>query len=89
MVKRTCREEILQVVHSIVKERNKNEFTISEVIKLMKQRDTIYAEGTIRTHINSRCCSNASNHHGTVYNDFERIEYGKYKLADITQKDTI
>lgn len=46
----------------------------------MKERQTMYPESTIRTHVTSRCCLNAPSHHGTVYNDFERIERGVYKL---------
>ncbi|WP_423219873.1 DUF7669 domain-containing protein [Alicyclobacillus tolerans] len=57
-----------------------NRFTVQEVVDFMKERQTMYPESTIRTHVTSRCCLNAPSHHGTVYNDFERIERGVYKL---------
>ncbi|MED4455927.1 hypothetical protein [Metabacillus fastidiosus] len=78
--KHTCREEILKTVSKIIKRKSKNEFTPSEVIECMTNNKTIYAESTIRTHIVAKCCINAPNNHATVYNDFERIGHGLYKL---------
>ncbi|MCY9664871.1 hypothetical protein M5X11_07860 [Paenibacillus alginolyticus] len=46
----------------------------------MKSNNTIYAESTIRTHIVSRCCINVKRHHAIVYNDYERIGDGYYKV---------
>lgn len=80
MQKSTAREEILTVVKSITEEREEKYFSLSEVLEYMKSKDTSYKESTIRTHITSRCCSNAPNHHGTVFNDYERIGKGLYRL---------
>lgn len=77
-----CREEILHSVKSIIKTKNKNEFTIREIIEHMNKNSTIYKESTIRTHICSKCCVNAPNHHGTVYNDFQRVTKGQYELLN-------
>ncbi|WP_441394806.1 DUF7669 domain-containing protein [Alicyclobacillus acidiphilus] len=57
-----------------------NRFTVQEVVDYMKDRQTKYPESTIRTHVTSRCCVNAPNHHATVFSDFERIDHGVYKL---------
>ena len=76
----TCRDEVVSAVRSIVKERGVNRFTVNEVVDYILARKTSYSESTIRTHITSRCCVNAPNHHATIFNDFERIERGVYKL---------
>jgi uncharacterized membrane-anchored protein len=76
----SCREEILSAVQTLVNGKGINEFTIMEVIEFMVRENTIYSETTIRTHITSRCCSNAPDNHGVVYNDFERLGRGKYKI---------
>lgn len=80
--KTSARDEILEVVKNLTKERTVKSFTVSEVLDLMKSCETNYKESTIRTHITSKCCANAPNHHGTVYNDFERIGRGIYRLIE-------
>lgn len=77
-----CREEILAAAKSIVKYKNKNEFSIKEVIEYMFKHNSTYTESTIRTHITSRCCRNAPVNHAIVYNDFERIARGKYMVIN-------
>jgi hypothetical protein len=72
-----------RAVHTIISAKGVNEFTAREVLDHMKSQNTIYKDSTINTHINSKCCINAPNNHGTVYNDFERVAPGKYKLLNI------
>ncbi|HWO78756.1 MAG TPA: hypothetical protein VNM69_23095 [Bacillus sp. (in: firmicutes)] len=81
MPNKTCREEILQAIHSIINAKKKNEFTVKEVIQLLVKNNTVYKEGTIRTHITSRCCTNSPKNHQVVYSHFERIKPGLYKLV--------
>lgn len=76
----TARDEILATVKSMTKEREVKQFSIVEVLNYMKESGTSYKESTIRTHITSRCCSNAPNHHASVFNDYERIGKGLYRL---------
>ena len=76
----TARDEILTAVKSMTKEREAKHFSIGEVLHYMKEGGTSYMESTIRTHITSRCCSNAPNHHASVFNDYERIGKGVYRL---------
>lgn len=76
----TAREEILTAVKCIILEREDNSFYLREVLQYMKSNDTSYQESTIRTHITSRCCFNSPNHHGSVFNDYERIGKGMYRL---------
>lgn len=80
MARTTCRDEILSAVSFIVKSKGRNRFTLSEVVEFMVKKNTSYKESTIRTHITSKCCLNAPSNHQTVYDDFERIEHGVYKL---------
>jgi len=77
----TCRDEILDVVALLVDDAN-DSFTIVEVVEEMRRRGSRYAESTIRTHIGSFMCSNAPDHHGTTYQDFERLDRGRYRILD-------
>ncbi len=76
----TCRDEILDCFNLLEKETNKIDFKIPEIIECMKIKGTEYKETTIRTHITSRMCANAPDHHGTTYDDLIRTERGKYRL---------
>ena len=80
--KSTCREEVLTVVRTIVGNKGVNEFTINDIVESMRREGTSFKESTIRTHITSKCCVNAPSHHAIVYNDFERIGKGLYKLIN-------
>jgi hypothetical protein len=83
VIKGSCRDELLSTVRSIVKSKGINEFTPKEVIESMQKNMTAYKESTIRTHIVSKCCINSNRHHAVVYNDYERIGAGTYKLLNL------
>ncbi|MBB5181104.1 hypothetical protein HNQ44_002569 [Planomicrobium koreense] len=80
-IRTTARDEILTAVQKITREREEKQFDLSEVLQYMKDDGTSYKESTIRTHITSRCCSNSPNHHGSVFDDYERIGKGIYRLV--------
>jgi hypothetical protein len=82
-----CRDEVVSAVRSVVKERGVNRFTVNEVVDYMLARKTSYSESTIRTHVTSRCCINAPNHHATIFNDFERVERGVYRIYKLQEVD--
>lgn len=63
---KTCSDELLQTVRGLVKEKGVNEFTISEVVKMMTFKKTSFKESTIRTHIGSKCCINANQNHAII-----------------------
>lgn len=46
----------------------------------MRRAGSKYSESTIRTHVTSRMCADAPVHHGTTYEDFERLGGGRYRL---------
>ncbi|MER1987486.1 MAG: hypothetical protein ABS948_16530 [Solibacillus sp.] len=76
----TCREQILFAASQITHSKNSNEFTILEILNYLTQQNSPYKESTIRTHITSKMCSNAPNHHAVTYNDLTRIKPGVYSL---------
>ena len=77
----TCRDEILSCVQQLVAQNGKKEFTVQEVVNAMQTAGTKYAEATIRTHVTSRLCANAPDHHAVTYPDFVRVGEGVYRLA--------
>lgn len=87
--KGTCRDELLQVIRTLVTIRGNDRFTIQEAIEQMKRNNTIYRESTIRTHITSRCCNNAAKHHAVRYNDYEALGNGEYKLINLKGEENL
>lgn len=47
----------------------------------MTRRCTGYAESTIRTMITAHLCRNAPDNAATTYDDLERTDRGRYRLA--------
>lgn len=80
----TCREEILRCARKIVEVKGHNEFQIADILQCMKSSGTSYEESTIRTHITSKMCINAPDHHAKVYDDLERVGHGIYKLLNFS-----
>ena len=78
----TCRDEILKCVHELIRETGSKDFTIQDIINRMKNKGSRYEASTIRTHICSRMCKNAPDHHAVTYNDFRRTERGTYRLKE-------
>ncbi|WP_010530040.1 DUF7669 domain-containing protein [Lentibacillus jeotgali] len=76
----SCRDEMLQVIKHLVKQKGENQFSIQEVLDRMERAGTTYKESTIRTHLTSKCCVNAK--HRAIYNDNKRIDHGLYALTD-------
>lgn len=75
----TCRDEILEVAVELARASSTGEFTLEDVVEHMNRRGTRYAEQTIRTHVTSRLCANAPDHHAVTYDDFIRTDKGTYR----------
>ncbi len=77
----TCRDEILSAAREIVSRKGVNRFSPKEIVNHMRRAGSHYKEPVIRTHVVSRMCRNAPKHHAKKYDDFERIDYGSYRLV--------
>lgn len=84
MMEQTAREQILETVRYITGDGQRT-FAIAEVITELEHRGSRLTRSTIRTHISSRMCANAPGHHGTTYDDFERVGRGEYRLLSRTR----
>jgi predicted RNase H-like HicB family nuclease len=70
-------EEILATVWRIAGARRDWTFTPNEIVRALPHLHP----GTVRTHITSRCCSNAPKNHPHKWDYFVRVERGRYQLA--------
>jgi len=77
----TCRDEILGAIQAITRRSASDEFTVADVLGEMARHGTAYSDSTIRTHVTSRMCRNAPDHHAVVYDDLERVGTGVYRLS--------
>jgi len=77
-----CHVDTKAAAQSVVTRKGINQFGIGEVLKEMQRLGTLsrYSISTVRTHITSRCCSNAPDNHAVTYKYFERIGRGLYKI---------
>jgi len=75
----TARDEILAALPAICARTVDGTFTPQDVIDELRRRGSSYAPSTIRTHVVSRMCANAPDHHAVTYDDLERISSGRYR----------
>lgn len=76
----TAREEILLAIDAV--KASDGTFTVMHVVRELGRRGSEFKESTIRTHIVSRMCVDAPNHHGTTFDDLERVDRGTYRLRE-------
>lgn len=76
----TARSEILAAIESVVAA--DGTFAVADIVKELDRRGSAYAESTIRTHIVSRMCETAPDHHAATYDDLERVDRGMYRLRE-------
>jgi hypothetical protein len=75
----TARGEILAALSAVCARTGHETFTPQEVIDELQRRATVYKPSTIRTHIVSRMCVDAPDHHARTYDDLERVGAGLYR----------
>jgi len=75
----TCRDAVLDAIVRLERRRGGNTFALSDIVTETMALDPPFAESTVRTHVTSRMCANAPDHHGTVYADLERVGRGRYR----------
>ena len=76
---RTCRDAVLDAFVRLEHRHARRDFNLAEVVTEVATADTRFAELTVRTHVSSRMCANAPDHHGTTYADLERVGRGRYR----------
>jgi hypothetical protein len=82
----TARAEILATARRLAGQSADGSFTLAQILASMNHAGTLYAESTIRTHVTSRMCADAPDHHATTYDDFQRLGIGRYRLRDPLQE---
>lgn len=75
----TARDEILAALPAICARTGGGTFSPQDVIEELRRRGSSYAPSTIRTHVVSRICANAPDHHAVTYDDLERLSDGRYR----------
>ena len=81
----TCRDEILEMATRLMRRNGENTFSLADLIAEMTSSGTSYQASTIRTHVTSRLCTNAPDHHAVTYPDLERVASGRYRLVGQTR----
>lgn len=76
----TAREEILAALPAVCARTDRETFTAQDVIDELQRRGSTYKPSAIRTHVVSRMCANAPNHHARTYEDLERLADGRYRV---------
>ena len=75
----TARDEILVALPALRLRLGTDMFTPEDVIEELARRGSTYRPSTIRTHVVSRMCRDAPDHHAVTYDDFERVGPGLYR----------
>lgn len=75
----TCREHVLRAFERLENRHGRSDFELADIVTEVLALSSAYAESTIRTHITSRMCGNAPDHHATTFDDLERVDRGLYR----------
>lgn len=76
----TCRDDVLAAFARLMARTSREAFSLEKIVREVRSPGSDYRESTIRTHVTSRMCANAPDHHAVVYNDLERIGHGLYRI---------
>jgi hypothetical protein len=79
----TARSQILAAIERVTSGPG-DTFTTQQIVDELMASDSALAPATIRTHITSRMCVDAPDHHGTTYDDLERVSRGVYRRRSHT-----
>lgn len=75
----TCRDEVLAAFQRLEARHGRDAFELAEIVQEVQAAGNSYKESTIRTHVTSRMCADAPDHHATTYADLERLDRGRYR----------
>ncbi len=76
-------EEILTTARRVCRKPNWT-FTLNEIVRAMPHLN----EGSVRTHVSSRCCVNAPSNHQSRQPYFKRLGRGVYEIQKAYRGDT-
>lgn len=76
----TCREDILTVARVLARASADGTFSSQEVVAALRARGTMHLDTTIRRHVASEMCRNATGPGAGKYHDLERVERGRFRL---------
>lgn len=76
---RSCRDAVLAACARLERRHGRDAFDLADIVAETIVGAPAFAESTIRTHVTSRMCADAPDHHGTVYPDLERVARGRYR----------
>ena len=75
----TARDDILAALPAVRARLKTDVFAPEDVIEELARRGSHSRPSTIRTHVVSRMCRNAPDHHAVTYDDLERVGPGLYR----------
>ena len=76
----TARGEVLAAAKELSARSGDGTVTLEEILENVRNRGSEYKPSTIRTHVTSRMCSNAPDHHAVTYRDLVRVSEGTVRL---------
>jgi len=75
----TCRDEVLKAFGRLEDRHGRTTFSPAEIVQEVMSVTDRFKESTIRTHVVSRMCADAPDHHAVVYRDLDRAGHGLYR----------
>lgn len=79
----SCRDEILGALQRLERRHARRTFELSEIVAEVLAATDAYAEATIRTHVTSRMCVDAPDHHHTTFDELDRVGRGMW-VGEVT-----
>ncbi len=76
---RTCRDAVLDALSRLERRHGRSDFQLHEIVAETLAYDPRYKESTVRTHVTSRMCIEAPDHHASIYGDLTRVDRGIYR----------
>ena len=65
-----------------VKEKEENEFNRQEALAAMRRAGSKYTPGTVSALLFYRCCADIPRYYKPMYDDYEKIGDGNYRIKD-------
>jgi hypothetical protein len=82
-LKRSCRDAVLDAMLRLERRHGRSEFALADIVTETLAGDPKYSERTVRTHVSSRMCADAPDHHGTTFEDLVRVSRGVYRRCSV------